>query len=429
MFANQRLIACLILITGLSASLPAQADEVSFGGEIRMRGYSLENMWDVDSDTDGDRWSTFRQRTRLWANINLADGVTGYVRLTNQHWGEGVTYTDGWEVDNKSDKVFVDNAWAEVPDLFGLPLSIRVGRQDVMYGSGFVLFDGQSQMASTSNYFDGVRARWALGPIGVDMLYFKDQENQRDNATHDDVTLTGIYIRPNEGLHPRELYLLHRSDQGLDRDIGLLGARIGGGIGHLVWSAEAGAQRGDATTSIDHEAWGLTTEARYMLIPGRTDLTFIAGFTALSGDDPATPNISERWDVFYGGWPRYGDLLAWTFLNLGTHNAVSGFDPNYADGSSQTGEVVYGNLLMPSAALQFKPLSDLRLKLTWSPLRAHRIASGSDKIGDLLQLSAKYHWSADVSFSMYAARLSPGAAYGANPDPVHEAFWEMKLNF
>lgn len=420
----------LLIVLILAAALPASATDLEWGGEVRVRGYALENMWDVDSDVDGDRWSVLRQRTRLWCTATLDRDVTAFVRFANQHFGEGVTYPDGWEADNKSDKVFVDAAWVRVPGLFGLPMTLQAGRQDVMYGTGFVLFDGQSQTASTSAYLDGLRASWDLGGAGtLDLLHFKDQENRRDDASDDDVTLQGLYYSAGDAPFLRDLYALHRTDQNLGRDVFVYGSRLAGDLGVLDWSVEGALQRGDACPCQDLEAWGFTSEFGFDAPGSPAGLRIFGGLTALSGDDPTTPDTNERWDVIHGGWPRYGDLLAWTNLNLGPGNAVSGYDPGYADGSSQMGEVVYGNLVMPSAGFALAPVDALRIKAWWSPLRAHRVAAGSNDIGDLLQFSAKWRWSRELSFAVYAARLTPGAAYGPDADPVTELFWEIDLDF
>lgn len=420
--------ALLILLAGAAGAAPDA--EWSWGGDLRVRGYHLENMWDANSDADGDRWGVLRQRLRLHAAGTLARGVQTYVRVANQHFGEGVTYPDGWEADNKSDKIFVDQAWAELPGLLGLPLALKAGRQDVRYGGGWVLFDGQSQTASTSAYLDGVRARWDLGGRGTaDLLWFKDQENRRDDDARDDVTLSGLYLDLARGPHARELYVLRREDQNLDRDVILVGARAGGGLGRLAWTLEGGLQRGDADASRAQEAWGFSGEVRCALSAGAGSPAVFVLYDALSGDDPATAGVGERWDVFHGGWPRRGDLLAWTYLNLGPGNVLSAVDPVYADGSSQTGEVVYGNLLMPTVGLEGRPQRDLLLKASWSGLRAHRTPAASRDLGDLVQLTARYRWSPEVTLAAYAARLWPGAAYGADPDPVDELFWEIDLTF
>jgi hypothetical protein len=395
-----------------------------------MRGYSLENMWDVDSAQDGDHWALLRHRTRLFVKAEMARDVVGFVRIANQHWGEGVTDADRWEADNKSDKLFVDAAWLEAPRFLGLPLTLRLGRQDVMYGSGFVLFEGQSQTASTSMYLDGARARFAVSPtFDADLLWFKDQENQRALTAHDDATLGGLYLTRHAERGGQEAYVLRREDQLLHERIDLFGARATGGVGALDYAVEGALQRGDAAGGLDQEAWGVKTELGWSPAGAPAAPRFFIGFVGLSGDDPATADANERWDVFQGGWPQFGDIFAWTWLNLGAGNAVGRFDPGYADGSCVIGEVVYGNLLMPTLGVSLQPAADWTAKLSTSRLTAQRVATGSDAIGACHQLTLRYRYSPQLAFSLYAAFLEPGDAYGPDADTIHELYWEADLDF
>ena len=421
--------ARILLILSLLLTTAAAETVLDIGGDVRIRGYALDNMWDLDSGADGDHWSLFRQRTRLHVRADLDRGVTGFVQIANQHWGEGVTTGDAWEADNKSNKLFVDAAWIDVPRVLDLPVDLRLGRQNVTYGSGFVLFDGQSQTASTSIYLDGLRARLGTAAtLQLDLLYFKDQENVRADLAADDLTLSGAYLQRDRG-GQQALYLLRREDQSLGRDITVLGGRAAGvAAGSFDYAFEAALQRGDAAPGVDHEAWGVKSEigASFPCLKSRPRL--FVGFVGMSGDDPATA-VDERWDVVYGGWPQYGDLLAWTYLNLGPGNGVAGLDPGYAAGSSTPGEVVYGNLLMPSAGLELRPRDDLDCRASIAPLSFHRAPGASDNLGLYTQLNVRYRYSPQLAFALYAARLDPGDAFGPDADAVHEVFWEAALSF
>ncbi len=435
------LLGALLLAPAVApAAVPVFVDDepgapvrsVEIGGDLRMRGYDLENMWDADSDDERDHWAVFRQRARLFCRVELEQGVVGFLRVANQNWGEGVTAAAQWEEDNKSNKLFVDAAWIDAAGLFGLPVSARFGRQSLSYGSGFVLFDGQSQLASTAMYMDGVRLRVAPDDrFDLDLLYFKDQENARDEAAHDDITLAGVYFsrRDPDRDGSDELYALRREDQNLGRRIWALGLRTCGvQDSGLDYDLEATLQLGDSGPSRDHEAWGFKGELGYSL----PELTWaprpFVSFVGLSGDDPFT-SADERWDVVYGGWPQFGDLLAWSYLNLGAYNRVSVFDPGYASGSSVPGEVVYGNLLLPTIGLDLHPVAGLDARLSFSPITVQESAADSDDFGEYYQLSARYRHSQHLSFAAYAALIDIGAAFGPDADAQHELFWETRLEF
>lgn len=437
-----RRVSSLVLMLLLLA-VAVRADERplprwSYGGDVRARYYELQNLWDWNYGNDADHWAALRLRTRLWAGVELERGVKGYVRFGNQNWGEGVADVPDaegrrWEQDGKSGKVFVDAAYIEVDRLFDLPANLRVGRQALAYGSGFVVFDGQSQLGSTSVYFDGARLRVAPGAnVNADLIYVIDQENRRDEASRDDIVLTGLYLT--HAPSGAELYGLRRLDDTLAKDVRMLGARVARTVaGRVDVSLEYALQRGDAffvaadQRTVEQKAWGAKLEAGCTFGVLRP----FASYVGLSGDDPATADVCERWDVFYGGWPQFGEHLAWTYLNLGpTGNAISRWDPTYNELSSTPGEAVYANLLMPSFGLELKPVGRFSAKGSWAWLQAdHTPAGVDDEIGTYAQLQAKYAYTKNLAFSLYGGFLDPGKALGAGADPQYLAFCDAEVTF
>ncbi|MBF0452592.1 MAG: alginate export family protein [Candidatus Magnetomorum sp.] len=435
----------LVMILSAFLSMPAYAIDVSkidFGGQVRVRGYQLNNMWDFNDDTDYDDWSVFRIKSSLSAKVDLGDGVTGFVQFTNQTYGEGISDAG----DNTSNKVFADNAYIQVNNFLDLPLTLKVGRQNLMYGSGFVLFDGQSQMASTSVYFDAVKFTYHItDTILLDAIYAKDQENNRADNPKDDITLSGIYLTVQECpimKSKNELYVLRRQDDTMGKDIGMVGFRTSNKLPvGLDYSLEMAYQTGDAwkmgNDTMDQKAFGGKFEAGLTLdMPVKTRL--FAGYVINSGDDDPTDDENNRWDVFYGGWPQYGDLLAWKALNLynpSTNtdgNVLAKVDPGYHDLSTVVGEAPFSNLQMISmgASSSYKNFSG---KLTLAKLYFDKVVAPADDkaFGNYFQLSAKYSYSKALSFSMYAALLQPDDAFkavGADDDAT-EFFWETNIRF
>jgi hypothetical protein len=138
---------------------------------------------------------------------------------------------------------------------------------------------------------------------------------------------------------------------------------------------------------------------------------------------------NERWDVYYGGWPQFGDLLAWKYVNIGPDNRIAAYDPGYADGSSTPGEVVYSNLEMLTLGLSAEPTDALSLRFSASDMSVHQSMTGDTDFGNYYQLNATYRYTGKLSFGMYAARIDPGGAFGAGADAATEIYGEMKLNF
>ena len=189
------LLALLLLIPTMATAI--EFDNVKFGGQIRFRGYTMDNWFDFSDNGNpisgyDDEWDMFRLKASLWTSVDVGDNITGYVKLTDQNYGENVA-TDFFD-DNTTNHVFIDNAYIDAKNVLG-PISLKIGRQDLIYGTGFVILDGQSQFASTSIYFDGVKASWDITDAAeLDVFYMKDQENDRAEGAEDDITLSGLYL-------------------------------------------------------------------------------------------------------------------------------------------------------------------------------------------------------------------------------------------
>jgi hypothetical protein len=413
--------------------------EVKVGGEVRMRGYYLNNFRDFDDSNKRDEWNVLRLRTRVFVSAAMDRGVSVYIRIGSQHYSEGVTAAvpadgDRWEEENKSNKFFVDAAYVDAAGLFGLPLDLRAGRQNLVYGSGWVIFDGQSQYGSTSTYLDGVKLAWRIRrDVALDALYFKDEERSRDNAAPDDITLTGMYLTSSLELPVgnQEFYALGRQDESIGKEIYMFGARFSNAYEPgFDYSAEGAAQTGKFKQGIDQSAYGAKIDVGFKFKDVAAAPRLFAAIVRLTGDDEGTPGTNEAWDVFYGGWPQYGDLLAWKYINAGPDNSIAIYDPGYNAGSTVGGEALYSNFDMVTAGVNVWPAEGLKTSASYSRISANRTFGGADKdIGDYYQVTAEYRYTDHLKFGMYAARIDPGAAFGALNDPASEAFWEIMLNF
>ncbi|MBC2713969.1 MAG: alginate export family protein [Desulfobacteraceae bacterium] len=437
------LILFLVLFLGTPAIAADWTDNLEMGGDVRFRWYKLNNIWDFDDTNNFDNWETFRLRTRIFAKAKVSDDISGFVRLANQTYGNGVSDAG----DNASNKVFVDNAYITVDNFFGSNFKFQAGRMNLMYGSGFVLFDGNSQFASTSLYFDGVKLAIPLGDkMVLDALYFIDEENKRANNPDNDITLGGAYLTAHcpvmgSDKGQQEIYALNRRDEFLSKEIWMFGLRLSDKFENgLDYSGEVAYQVGDWNDreNIDQEALGYKLDAGFTLKDAPMSPRIFCGYMSLDGDDPDTEE-NERWDVFYGGWPQFGDLLAWKYVNLpGTANAITDYDPNWAEGSTNIGEAVYSNISMGSVGIGAKLTSNLSAKFTYGLLTVDEPdyidpdtglkVKNDDDFGDYYQLQAKYGYSKNLSFAMYIASIDPGDAFKTDDD-AFEFFVETNLKF
>lgn len=433
-----------------TATAAEWTQKVSLGGEITFRGYNLQNVWDFDDDgSDSDNRDLFRLKGSLWATYKASDDVTAKIQLTNQTWGEGVTYdqsslgaTDS-AMDNNSNKVFLDNAYININNMLGLPVEGTFGRQNLVYGSGFVLLDGQSQFASTSIYFDGVKLRWHMtDKMTLDAMYMKDQENNvRNNynadiaatsgGNGDDITLSGLYFTGKSCpvVGQQEFYALNRHDQWIGKDIWMYGARLSDKLTNgFDYALEGAIQKGDASFSKDQDAYGMKLDAGYTFKNTSWTPRIYANYSFMSGDEGGS-NDSEQWDVFYGGWPQWGDLLAWKYLNIGGGNSLNSVYDSYDSYSKVAGEAVYSNLQIITLGASANLTPKFSVNLSYSDLSFDETTGGiSDDFGDYYQTNLKYQYNKNVSFSVYGALLAPGAAF-TKQDEATELYWEAQYKF
>jgi hypothetical protein len=424
------ILAALLLIPSLA--LAVELTNVKFGGQVTIRGYSLENMWDYNSANKADEWDVFRTKGSVFTGVDVGDNVTAFVQLTNQTWGEGVSDFK----DNESNKVFLDNAYIEAKNVLG-PISLKLGRQNLIYGSGFVILDGQSQFASTSIYFDGVKASWNItDKILLDALYMKDQENKRDDIVPDDITLSGLYLTA-KGAMPviggqQEVYALNREDEKTCKDIWMYGVRLSDKLPlGLDYSGEVAVQTGTAYNGKDQDALGCKLDLGYTFMDLALKPRIFGQYAFMSGDDANTKEW-EGWDVFYGGWPQFGDLLAWAYVTV----PVPGYSKFGDPATSTAGEAAYSNLSIATIGIGCAIDDKIFPRISFSQLRfdeENPIYGGltDNEFGNYYQLNAKYQYSKMLAFSAYYAILQPGDAIEvllANDD-AQEFYWEAEVKF
>ncbi len=132
----------------------AKADPFKWGGDIRLREVYLDNIPTSNGgEVRGGANHFQRYRTRVWGEYHQSDNLYVRARLVNE-WrtGQAGTSANGWKAFDETvfDNLFVD--WKT--DLW----DIRLGRQDMIYGTGKLILDGTPLDGSRTIYFDAAKA-------------------------------------------------------------------------------------------------------------------------------------------------------------------------------------------------------------------------------------------------------------------------------
>jgi hypothetical protein len=348
---------------------------LSMGLDFRFRVVGGENWQTLNDDlrnAQGKYLDTYlfqRYRTRWWTKWILDEDVTFNTRLVWEFrtWeqpdgkgqianpvfpgapGEPLTHFNG-------DEALFDWFNINVRNIGDLPLSATIGRQDMVFGVGWLVLDASPLDGSrTIGLFDAARFTydWAEANTKIDAVYVNveahsqglfDPINDQDRGvTEQDENGVILYLT-NTAWKPVQLegYFIFRDDNPINEqlsnfpygwsrkaDIYTVGAAVSGTQGdHWKYRAEAALQRGDRTATVppaefftlgalgpdrDIEAYGTLSTVEYLFKDAHNNATHLS-YEYDSGDDPATDE-DEQFDLLWGEWPRWSELMIYTWAN------------------------------------------------------------------------------------------------------------------
>lgn len=463
---------------------------LKFGGDIRLRNEQDWNAFDLDSSVR-DNANQSRLRTRLAFDADYMNTVGAYVKITNEYrWGSDTKYSPN----SQAEDVRVDNAFIRLRHPFSLPIVFTGGRQDLladpekgwggMYGEGWILFEGTPQDGSTTIGFDSVKLRYdGIENTTIDLMYanlsqtgtgtsfpaiYSNPDNRED--------FLGVYaITKPKDIAPLQLdlYQLNRIKE-LNKNYATapgnfwdpkcytaaFGGRLSSGVGlgthvtgpkplldgHLDFALEGAYETGHidpengyigqtpytAGEEVDRSAWAGYAWARLNDDKGMPNLLpwVVGRFDFFSGDDPESQGTYEGWDNMYSDWPKYSELLIYTFYDAspmaGTHGTA---DPNLG---------VWTNMYFPTVELGFKPSFGVKAldKKIWFRGQYRYMAADENngpgdgyKVGDLLQAYVEYDPLPFLLTHFYFDYFIPGDYYSSDASDAWFSRFEIMILF
>ena len=295
--------------------LPLSADKkvfFSFGGEIREEfGGKFNEDWIRDQGFN----SSFLQRYSFYADLNVGTRLRFFAQL-NSALENGSKYGPS-PVDE--DQLAVQNLFAEYRILkdSSNSLSLRVGRQEINYGSGRLI--SVREGTTVRQYFTGAKLRYATALFSVDAFVLAADEvnfGVFDNRPSHQANLWGAYSNLNiqKAGNFDFYYLGIRRDQaefeeGTGKELRhTLASRYWKSGGGFIYNLEAAYQFGKfGKGNID--AWTLAIELGYTFEHTRFK-----------------PSINLRND-YISGDQKVGDGKLQTFNPLFPKGGYFGFNP------------------------------------------------------------------------------------------------------
>jgi hypothetical protein len=304
---------------------------LSLGADLRLRNEYLNNAVTLNQDAPGHEFDFQRIRTRIWAEAQACKEFSVYTRLL---W-EGRHYTEPDNEDSWPDQdIIFDNLYARLT-LPGqdVTTTVTLGRQDIIFGTGWLILEGTPLDGSRSIYFDALRAQFDFKKARTtfDLIYI-NQPAESDAWFHPPYYAEGKYCNPlcEENTQGAIGYLTNRSiaaanvegyfiwknsdavlPNGVTGDVYTVGGALSGEIAkNLTYRAEGAGQWGTRNGD-DENGFGFNGRLQYAFKDTMNN-RITAGYEVLSGDDQDS-NTYEGFDSLWARWPQFSELYVYTY--------------------------------------------------------------------------------------------------------------------
>lgn len=382
----------VVLAAVCCVTATAELQNVELGGSIRIRG----NYYNLDSRGD---YSFIEQRTRLNVKADFTQDVSAFIEFDNYNfWGEDFrsVYLTGSDYRSGLNSVNLYQSYIDVQNLWGSPLSLRVGRQEFRLGAAFFIGTDETSAFFTGISFDAIRLTYASEQLVINAVTAKTVEQYGDYL-EDDADLFGTYFSyigiEDITLDAYWLYVRDRVGAVGDQvDLHVLGLRGAGVIGAFDFEAEVAYQFGDVdgvasacpfgfgSADVGFDDLGVNMELGYTFDTAWQPRLF-ARFAYLGGGDPDESIWSNDYDL--------------PFIRLTSDIKYSEFLDNDA---ATVYKAAMSNVFFYGVGMQVMPTECLELKLVASYFEVDEEACGADSsLGWEAGLYANYQYSEDLA--------------------------------
>jgi hypothetical protein len=318
---------------------------LSWGADVRLREIFAPNLLFNQEDRHFQRY-----RFRAWTKITPIKDIDINARIvwelrhfcqpSRELAARNAKVIDEWT----GNEAIIDKLNVQWTNVLGMPLTLKVGRQDIIYGNGWLVLDGTPLDGSRTIFFDAARAMLDMKDINTKFdLNFICQRADSDywlppfcdkdfhNIEQDEIGV--IAYVSNKSLPKTQIdgYFIYKHDEqdlgkepgdvgagrlapwqvGANADIYTFGARVAGDIGeNWKYRAEMAHQFGHKNGR-DLSTLGLNSRLSYFC-KDKCNNNFRVGYEYLSGDKNSSAGTDEQFDPLWGRWPQFSELYAYT---------------------------------------------------------------------------------------------------------------------
>jgi len=366
--------------------------QLDIGGDIKVLGFWEDNVTDADDDAD-DQEAFLRTETHLWFQADLSDNVTTKISVeTDRVWSQ-----DDAEGGQNDLDVFLEEAWMQMMYLYDSAFSVKLGRQFVEFGDGFIV--GDSNPSSEATVAD--KGEWEVDPFDAVLAWYDGDDwilnlmgakVVESGIGNDDIDVYGAYFSysgAEEMVFDVYGFMakIKSAYMGItDADAYWVGARLAGTmVEGLSYKLEGTYEFGDVDAPVegDISAWAVEAGAKYMFDAEYNPWVGLT-YAFLSGDDDP---LDDDFEDFMAPFQNriYGEIAdPWVNCNAHIFNLAGGFDVN----------------------------EDVAVNLKYYYLMAaeDEVYGGEDEIGHEVDAYLDYQFSEETTATLAAGFFSPGDA-------------------
>lgn len=325
----------LILLIAITIKQSYAQEKVSFSAEIRARS-EYENR---DFNSGKDAFMFTGLRTRLGVSFNPSDNLTGFIQIQDSRnlGSEPSTLSDTKNLD-------LHQAYFEVKNIFGLPLSFKGGRMEFNLGPQRLI--GAVGWSNIGRSFDGGFFTYKTSKINIHAFGFQINESFLEGDSLDQ-GLGGIYadlnIVENYSIQPFVLVENIMKTENLDRYT--IGFYVKGNSGNFFHETEFAYQTGRILASGRNQDIGAMMAALNIgyKFGGAHNPALILGIDYLSGDNNLGDNDYKTFNTLYATNHKYYGYMDF-FVNLPQNTYGAGLTDIHAKFAFQPFNIITAGL-------------------------------------------------------------------------------------
>ena len=306
-------MTAVLMVAALVVATPAFAElqNVEVGGTIRIRGnfYSAESdLTNFADDAGNNSNSHFEQRTNITVSADFTNDVSAHVNLQDYTiWGD--TSTD----------VFAYESYIEIRETLGQPLTLRVGRQEIIFGSEWLVGNGDTASGFTGISHDAIVGVYSVEDTGW-IAAFASKVVDDQTVEDGDADLYAVYASYTamEEFDVDVYYILFRdatTATAVD-ELTTIGGRVTADYMGFDIEAEVATQSGDieSVPGFDFGGLGVNIEVGYSFDMDYQPRVFV-------GSDVAFQRLLSDWE--YSEFLDSGDLGNVSIIRVGASAQVT----------------------------------------------------------------------------------------------------------